>query len=104
MFSKQLRFNLRQDRSFFKNAKRKSYPLFQVFTEPFEQGPVFAVVVPKKVCPKSTDRHKLLRQMRMLLTKQSSRFGKNKVVLVMFRSSFGKTFKDLELAVSQIND
>lgn len=103
MFPKNNRFNLRQEKDFFKKAKRKSFPSFQVFWVSSEtETPVFSVVVPKKVSLKATVRHKILRQMRQILVRSATKFHYKKVVVVLFHSSLRKSYQELEEEVERI--
>ncbi|MEO8581581.1 MAG: ribonuclease P protein component [Patescibacteria group bacterium] len=106
MFPKHIRLQLRQEKDFFKTAKRKNFPLFQVLYRPAEQTQ-FAVVVPKKVSLKATERHKILRRMRAILVAQQAGFESKQVVVVLFKTSLGKSFSVLNemvnTAVQQLN-
>lgn len=100
MFPQSLRFDLRHDRNFFKSASRKSFPLFQVFFESAGRTQ-FAVVVPKKVSKKATDRHKILRRMRHILAANQESFPKKKIVFVLFYRSLDTSYQELERMVKE---
>lgn len=98
MFPKTYRFDLRQEKEFFSTAKRKNFPLFQVLYQPSDHVR-FSVIVPKKVSKSSAKRHKVLRQMRHILMQKKEQFANKQLVVVMFYSSLGKTYSELEQAV-----
>lgn len=105
MFPKMNRLHLRGEKEFFKKAKRKSGSLFQLFWMPNETlDPAMAVIVPKKVSLKSTDRHKVLRRMRQAMIHQQEVFKGKKVVAVMFHQSLGKTVKELEEGLQKLTN
>lgn len=105
MLPKTNRLQLRQEKDFFIQAKRKNFSLFQILyrasTSPETQ---FAIVVPKKIYKSSAKRHKLVRQMRQILLQNKDKFDRKQVVVVMFFSSVDKTFKELTEAVIKASE
>lgn len=102
MFPKSLRLDLRQEKDFFKTARRKSFPLFQLIWKN-SSTTQFAVVVPHKVSKKSTARHKLLRQFRNALLCHQTQFGHNQVVLVLSPRANRKGYQEILESLQDIS-
>lgn len=75
MLPKRLQFALRRDADFFSRAERRSTEYFTLFYTPTpspEDGLQAAVIVPKKVCVKATQRNAVKRIMSSVLTEVSA--------------------------------